>query len=511
MADGKQAHDREQRGQDLLRLLRRRQGLVLGARPSSTTTAGRSRRGSNGKWTGTLDSPRAIAGLNAFKNTFLALSRASKSTDEANPFPTVPFSQGHAASFVGPGWQFGYALDPKAGNPKLKPVMGAFPMPSHMKGRTMPAFLGGSDLAIPASSQNQDLAVDWIADFTANAADEGHRQGGEPPEHDLAAQPGQGHARARRSPQSAKSTWFVPTAKNWTNVESSNVLRTMLTNILTGKQSVHAGGQVGERQDHRRSSTQAPERSRRPRAQCRAIRFPPQQPMPPEQPSGRSGGVAVSTRARVARRSVPYALIAPALIVIVAILGYPLYFLVRLSFQHYGLFQLIAHKGEWVGLDNYTVDPRRQPVLGRRPPHGGLHGRERRPDDGARHADRAPAQGARPRDADRSSPSALVLAWSMPVVVAAQLWLWMTNYENGVLNYVLTKLGFGDFIAVRLVREPARRLRRDHVADRLGRGAVRRDHRLRRADAGAGRAARGGRDRRLRRVRSASATSPSRS
>ena len=42
--------------------------------------------------------------------------------------------------------------------------------------------------------------------------------------------------------------------------------------------------------------------------------------------------------------------------------------------------------------------------------------------------------------------TALVLAWAMPVVVAAQLWLWMTNYENGVLNYVLTKLHFGDFI-----------------------------------------------------------------
>ena len=38
--------------------------------------------------------------------------------------------------------------------------------------------------------------------------------------------------------QSAKLTWFVPTAKNWTNVESSNVLRTMLTKILTGKQTV---------------------------------------------------------------------------------------------------------------------------------------------------------------------------------------------------------------------------------------------------------------------------------
>ena len=39
---------------------------------------------------------------------------------------------------------------------------------------------------------------------------------------------------------------------------------------------------------------------------------------------------------------------------IVAVLGYPLYQLVALSFQKYGLFELIAHKGEWIGLDNYS-------------------------------------------------------------------------------------------------------------------------------------------------------------
>ena len=30
-------------------------------------------------------------------------------------------------------------------------------------------------------------------------------------------------------------------------------------------------------------------------------------------------------------------------------------------------------------------------------------------------------------------------------VVAVQVWLWMTNYENGVLNYVLTQLHLGDY------------------------------------------------------------------
>jgi N,N'-diacetylchitobiose transport system permease protein len=42
--------------------------------------------------------------------------------------------------------------------------------------------------------------------------------------------------------------------------------------------------------------------------------------------------------------------------------------------------------------------------------------------------------------------SGLVLVWSMPVVVAVQVWFYMTNYQNGVLNYLLTELRvFGDF------------------------------------------------------------------
>jgi N,N'-diacetylchitobiose transport system permease protein len=41
--------------------------------------------------------------------------------------------------------------------------------------------------------------------------------------------------------------------------------------------------------------------------------------------------------------------------------------------------------------------------------------------------------------------SGLVLVWSMPVVVAVQVWYWMTNFQNGVLNSILTDLHLGDF------------------------------------------------------------------
>ena len=57
---------------------------------------------------------------------------------------------------------------------------------------------------------------------------------------------------------------------------------------------------------------------------------------------------------RLTRVATPYTLLAPATAVIGAVLAYPVYFLVRLSFEHYGLFQLVRHKGEWIGVDNFT-------------------------------------------------------------------------------------------------------------------------------------------------------------
>jgi ABC-type sugar transport system permease subunit len=50
-------------------------------------------------------------------------------------------------------------------------------------------------------------------------------------------------------------------------------------------------------------------------------------------------------RARVLRNSVPYLLILPVVVAIGAVLGYPLYYLVRISFEQYGLPELIQRSG----------------------------------------------------------------------------------------------------------------------------------------------------------------------
>jgi N,N'-diacetylchitobiose transport system permease protein len=141
---------------------------------------------------------------------------------------------------------------------------------------------------------------------------------------------------------------------------------------------------------------------------------------------------------------VPYALIAPVVVTIALILGYPLYYLVRLSLQQYGLFELIRHKGVGVGLANYRS------VL-----HDQIfwHTLVRTIVFTAANVGLTMVLGLLialllvrvSKPVRLLLSSGLVLVWSMPVVVAVQVWYWMTNFENGVVNYALTQLHLGSF------------------------------------------------------------------
>ena len=144
-------------------------------------------------------------------------------------------------------------------------------------------------------------------------------------------------------------------------------------------------------------------------------------------------------------RLFPYTLIAPSVAVIAGILAFPLGMLVWLSLQHYGLKELIAHQGEWVGLNNYRViltDPLFHQVI-------------------VRSLAFTLACVAltlilstliallllKVRQVVRVVVmSALVFVWATPVIVTVDIWQWMFDYEFGVINYLLTQLHIGNFI-----------------------------------------------------------------
>ena len=143
---------------------------------------------------------------------------------------------------------------------------------------------------------------------------------------------------------------------------------------------------------------------------------------------------------RVYRGAVPYLLLLPVAVVIGAVLGYPLYKLVTLSFQRYQLPELIQREGAWIGFENYESVLRDsifwETLL-------------RTVIFTAANVALTMVLGTlialllvRVSAWLRILLTAgLVLVWSMPVVVAVQVFYWMTNFQNGVLNYVFAQLG----------------------------------------------------------------------
>jgi N,N'-diacetylchitobiose transport system permease protein len=141
----------------------------------------------------------------------------------------------------------------------------------------------------------------------------------------------------------------------------------------------------------------------------------------------------------------PYLLLAPAALIVVAVLGYPLYFLTRLSFEQFGLAELITKKGTWIGLDNYSRifhDHQFWTVLLRTVVFTVVN------------VGLTMVLGTLialllvklGRFVRLLLISGLVLVWATPVLVAVNIFRWMVDYEFGVLNWTLTKLHFGDFL-----------------------------------------------------------------
>jgi N,N'-diacetylchitobiose transport system permease protein len=150
------------------------------------------------------------------------------------------------------------------------------------------------------------------------------------------------------------------------------------------------------------------------------------------------------TWARAGRASVPYWLILPVVAALTAILGYPIYSLVRLSLEHYTLFELIRHHGQYVGLKNFSSVLRDQVFW---------HTLLRTVIFTVVNVGATIVGGTlialllvRVSGWVRILvTSGLVLVWAMPQVVAVQVWYWMTNFQNGVVNYVLTELHIGNY------------------------------------------------------------------
>jgi N,N'-diacetylchitobiose transport system permease protein len=171
--------------------------------------------------------------------------------------------------------------------------------------------------------------------------------------------------------------------------------------------------------------------------QMQTLKAPP--PVAPPAPAP-----TAATRRRPAL--VPYALLAPAAVVLALVIGYPLVRLVLISFQDYGLRALFTGRTRWTGFANYTA------VL---------------------HGDELVAMLVRTallcvamaggtlvigmgaalvmRELGRRMRTfmtfCLIAVWAVPNVAATMLWTWLFQPTYGVVNWLLTHTvgGFGQY------------------------------------------------------------------
>src|SRR6478752_4837453 len=144
---------------------------------------------------------------------------------------------------------------------------------------------------------------------------------------------------------------------------------------------------------------------------------------------------------RPRRTPLPYLLLVPAVAALVVALGYPLVRQVILSFQDFGLAQQFGRPPEWIGVANYR-DLLTDPYLWRVTFRSLVFCAVNATATMAIGVSLALLMRHMAKPVRILLQSGLLLAWAMPVVASLTVWEWLFDTQYGVINYVLTKMGF---------------------------------------------------------------------
>lgn len=136
------------------------------------------------------------------------------------------------------------------------------------------------------------------------------------------------------------------------------------------------------------------------------------------------------------RSRIPYLLIAPAVAILLLGMGYPLLWQVTTSLQQYGLAQQFGQPAPFVWFANYVTlatDPQLWLVVGKSLAFCVITAAVTLAIGMAL----AVLMSAITRTARLTLQVSLLLAWSMPVVAAMTIWIWLFDRRRGVVNYLL--------------------------------------------------------------------------
>jgi ABC-type glycerol-3-phosphate transport system substrate-binding protein len=198
-----------------------------------------------GKWTAALNSPQSEAGIKFYADLYLTQkvspSKYIGQTELGNPGSTSggtdeDFALGKLDMYMDGPWAQASLTQVST---KYKPDWASFPIPSQNGPNPAPAFAGGSDLAVWASSKYKTADWDLIKtmDSTSNATSFANLQGFFPPyTSQLKGGAYSGNQVMSGFAKAATVTQISPlNAKNWSTADQTDqIIPTMMKALMQG-------------------------------------------------------------------------------------------------------------------------------------------------------------------------------------------------------------------------------------------------------------------------------------
>jgi N,N'-diacetylchitobiose transport system substrate-binding protein len=202
-------------------------------------------QGEDGTWTSGLTSPEAREGIAFYTGlaTEHGFSTAAASTWNELALRDS-FTAGDAAMMISGNWTIGAIV---AANPELEGKLGAFPIPAK-DGGVGPSFLGGSHLSIFNTTENEDLAWQFVELMTTGdvarmwSDQSGFFPGTLPLLEEVIA--ADDPLVAPFAEQMAEGGRVLPVTPLWGQIEGNQTMAAMMQSILSGDATVEEATEV---------------------------------------------------------------------------------------------------------------------------------------------------------------------------------------------------------------------------------------------------------------------------
>ncbi|WP_149202131.1 extracellular solute-binding protein [Actinotalea subterranea] len=214
-------------------------------------------------WAGALSSPESQEGLAQVQKLFTEGTNAPQDADSNEPW--VPFNNGESAMFSAPTWarwsidlpECNKGVDPEDESEEAKALRaeqqacneektGVFPLPGLTADEPATVFAGGSNIAIPAKSQNQELArslmrIIFSEDYQTMLAENGLI----PANTEYASAMGD-DVYATAAIDAALGAKLTPAAEKWADVEGARILEDFFQQIASGADIAEASAEADQ-------------------------------------------------------------------------------------------------------------------------------------------------------------------------------------------------------------------------------------------------------------------------